>query len=241
MEQTLSSKTEKPPKISGVTSSRYGTPNFDWEPRERAAHIPKSRRHQATQIVQRVLDVIVCGVALLLLLPFFALIALCIKLDSHGPVLFTQTRVGRDGHEFPFYKFRSMVADAEAIRHLIEHKNERGGPVFKMKDDPRITRSGRILRRLSLDELPQLLNVLAGRHEPGGPASRAAPGSGAVHAAAGASFVGDAGSDGSVAGDGSGEFIVRAERGAGPVLCGEPVVVAEPADLVDDRSCRPHR
>ena len=104
-----------------------------------------------------------------ILLPAFAVIALLIKRDSPGPVLFKQNRIGKDGREFPFFKFRSMVADAESRRHLLDEQNERSGPVFKMKDDPRVTRVGRVLRRFSLDELPQILNVLRGEMSLVGP------------------------------------------------------------------------
>ena len=121
-----------------------------------------SSQHGAVQIVQRGCDVLFCTLALLILWPVFAVIALLIRLDSPGPVLFKQSRVGKDGREFWFYKFRSMVSDAEAQRHLLEMQNERSGPVFKMKNDPRITRVGRVLRKFSLDELPQLINVLQG-------------------------------------------------------------------------------
>ncbi|MDQ2687635.1 MAG: sugar transferase [Armatimonadota bacterium] len=112
--------------------------------------------------VLRALDVALSAVLILLLLPLFVLIALAIRLDSAGPVLFTQKRVGRDGREFDFFKFRSMITNAEARRHALEAQNERTGPVFKMRRDPRITRVGRWLRRSSLDELPQLFNVLRG-------------------------------------------------------------------------------
>jgi lipopolysaccharide/colanic/teichoic acid biosynthesis glycosyltransferase len=121
-----------------------------------------SARRQGAKTAQRALDVLFCSVLLLLLWPVFGVIALLIRLDSPGPVLFKQRRVGRDGEEFWFYKFRSMVSDAEAKRHLLEMQNERTGPVFKMKNDPRITRVGRVLRKFSLDELPQLINVLKG-------------------------------------------------------------------------------
>ncbi len=121
-----------------------------------------SSRHAGAQTAQRALDVFFCTLALLVLWPVFAVIALLIRMDSPGPVLFKQSRVGKDGDEFWFYKFRSMVSDAEALRHLLEMQNERSGPVFKMKNDPRITRVGRVLRKFSLDELPQLINVLKG-------------------------------------------------------------------------------
>lgn len=121
-----------------------------------------SSRRAATKTTQRVLDVVFTMIGLLIIWPVFAVIALLVKLDSPGPVLFKQTRVGKDGEEFWFYKFRSMVSDAESKRHLLEMHNERSGPVFKMRNDPRITRVGRVLRKFSLDELPQLINVLKG-------------------------------------------------------------------------------
>jgi lipopolysaccharide/colanic/teichoic acid biosynthesis glycosyltransferase len=121
-----------------------------------------SSRRLATKTVQRSLDLAFTAVGLLIIWPIFAVIALLIKIDSAGPVLFKQKRVGIDGEEFWFYKFRSMVNDAEAKRHLLEMHNERSGPVFKMRNDPRITRVGRVLRKFSLDELPQLINVLKG-------------------------------------------------------------------------------
>jgi lipopolysaccharide/colanic/teichoic acid biosynthesis glycosyltransferase len=110
----------------------------------------------------RVLDVFLAIIVSLVLLPLFALLALAVRLDSAGPVLFAQNRVGRDGREFRFFKFRSMQADAEVQRLGLEGRNERSGPVFKIRRDPRVTRVGRILRKYSLDELPQLLNVLRG-------------------------------------------------------------------------------
>ena len=114
------------------------------------------------QRVQRALDILVSCLALLLLLPIFTIISLVIKLDSPGSVLFIQRRVGRRGVLFPMYKFRSMVRNAETLRATLEASNERDGPVFKMRRDPRITRVGRVLRKYSLDELPQLVNVLKG-------------------------------------------------------------------------------
>ncbi len=113
-------------------------------------------------VVKRAMDILVAGVALLLLSPLMALIALAIKLDSPGPVLFAQTRVGKDGRPFTMLKFRSMVADAESRLAELEDRNEAVGPLFKIRDDPRRTRVGRFLRRTSLDELPQLINVLRG-------------------------------------------------------------------------------
>lgn len=111
---------------------------------------------------KRSLDFIVSAAALVLLSPVFGLIAAGIKLTSPGPVFFCQTRCGLGGRPFPLYKFRSMVADAEVLKVDLEEQNEVTGPVFKIKEDPRITPIGRWLRRLSLDELPQLWNVFRG-------------------------------------------------------------------------------
>jgi lipopolysaccharide/colanic/teichoic acid biosynthesis glycosyltransferase len=116
----------------------------------------------STPLWKRAADIALSGVALLLLLPLFALVALAIRLDSPGPVIFRQVRAGRGGRPFVFYKFRSMTADAEGQREALASRNEHDGPVFKIKDDPRKTRVGRLLRRASIDELPQLWNVLIG-------------------------------------------------------------------------------
>jgi lipopolysaccharide/colanic/teichoic acid biosynthesis glycosyltransferase len=94
--------------------------------------------------------------------PLLALAAFLIKLESRGPILYTSTRIGLSGKSFTFLKLRSMVNDAHQKRHHVEHLNECDGPVFKISNDPRVTRVGRLLRRTSIDELPQLLNVLKG-------------------------------------------------------------------------------
>lgn len=113
---------------------------------------------------KRTLDITLILSALPLLLPLFALVALAIKLNDGGPVLFWQKRVGRDGKVFAFPKFRSMCVNAEAIRAALLAGNQHGseGVTFKMKRDPRITTIGRIIRRTSIDELPQLWCVLTG-------------------------------------------------------------------------------
>ncbi|WP_267423507.1 MULTISPECIES: sugar transferase [unclassified Curtobacterium] len=111
---------------------------------------------------KRMLDVVGAGVGLLLLAPVFAVVALVIRLDDGGPVFFRQTRVGRGAAEFSILKFRTMCVDAEARMAALHRENEGAGPLFKMKDDPRVTRVGAFLRRTSLDELPQLWNVLVG-------------------------------------------------------------------------------
>ncbi|MFJ3033952.1 sugar transferase [Curtobacterium pusillum] len=111
---------------------------------------------------KRTLDVVGAGVGLVLLVPVFAVLALVIRADDRGPVFFRQTRVGRGGREFSILKFRTMCVDAEARMAALAQSNEGAGPLFKMKDDPRVTRVGSFLRRTSLDELPQLWNVLTG-------------------------------------------------------------------------------
>jgi len=118
---------------------------------------------------KRLLDVCAAAIALLLLSPLFLFTALAIKLDSRGPVFYRSTRLGYRAQPFSFLKFRSMVADAERRKKDLEHLNEMDGPVFKIRDDPRVTRVGRWLRRTSLDELPQLIHVLRGEMSLVGP------------------------------------------------------------------------
>jgi lipopolysaccharide/colanic/teichoic acid biosynthesis glycosyltransferase len=122
-------------------------------------------RHAArvTDVMKRLIDLAVSGTLLLLLLPLFSLVALAIRLESPGSVFFRQVRVGCQGKTFAMWKFRSMYVDAEARKAALEVQNEmQGGVIFKLKQDPRITRVGRIIRRLSIDELPQLWNVFRG-------------------------------------------------------------------------------
>lgn len=111
---------------------------------------------------KRAFDLVLASVALVLLLPIIPLIAVMIKLDSPGPVLFRQDRVGKNGRPFKFYKFRSMRSDAEEQKKDVEALNEVDGPVFKVRSDPRITSVGKFLRRSSLDEIPQVFNVFRG-------------------------------------------------------------------------------
>lgn len=111
---------------------------------------------------KRVLDLLGASVALVLFSPVMLLAALAVKFTSHGPAIFTQPRAGLGGKPFTMYKFRSMVADAEARQADLHALNEQDGPAFKIKNDPRITRVGKFLRKTSLDELPQLFNVLKG-------------------------------------------------------------------------------
>ncbi len=112
---------------------------------------------------KRIMDIVISALGMLILSPLFLLIALAVKLSSPGPVFFKQVRVGRYGRHFMFYKFRSMRLNADAEKAGLMARNEsRDGVIFKMKDDPRITKVGRFLRRTSLDELPQLWNVFIG-------------------------------------------------------------------------------
>lgn len=112
---------------------------------------------------KRMQDIILSALALVVFSPLFCVIAVLILLDDpHGSPIFSQTRVGRDGREFTMYKFRSMCTDAEEKLEQLLEQNEMAGPAFKIKDDPRITRIGSFLRKTSLDELPQLVNILKG-------------------------------------------------------------------------------
>jgi exopolysaccharide biosynthesis polyprenyl glycosylphosphotransferase len=126
-------------------------------------------RSKILRSLKRLLDVALAGVAVLASSPIMLVTALAIKLESPGPVIFRQIRVGKDGEHFPCYKFRSMYIDAEQRLQELMAKNEADGPVFKMKHDPRVTRVGRIIRKLSIDELPQLFNVLKGHMSLVGP------------------------------------------------------------------------
>jgi exopolysaccharide biosynthesis polyprenyl glycosylphosphotransferase len=119
--------------------------------------------------LKRGLDASLSGLGLLLLLPLFGVLALWIRLDSEGPVLYRSRRVGQKGRVFTCYKLRTMVTNADELKDSLRHRNEREGPFFKISDDPRITRSGRLLRKYSLDELPQLWNVLKGEMSLVGP------------------------------------------------------------------------
>lgn len=114
------------------------------------------------EVIKRVIDVVCSFVGVLVLSPLFVVIAIIIKFTSKGPVFFSQKRVGRDGKEFKMYKFRSMVVNAEELKEKLAAQNEMSGPMFKMKDDPRVTKVGKFIRKTSLDELPQLWNVLKG-------------------------------------------------------------------------------
>lgn len=119
--------------------------------------------------LKRIIDI--CGTlcAIILLSPVMIIVAIAIKIDSKGPILFSQERVGQDGITFIMYKFRSMVTDAEKKLDKLKDKNEMTGPMFKIKNDPRITKVGCFIRKTSIDELPQLFNVLKGEMSLVGP------------------------------------------------------------------------
>ncbi|MDD5465391.1 MAG: sugar transferase [Candidatus Omnitrophica bacterium] len=117
---------------------------------------------KADSIIKRIFDIFVAGSILCLFLPVFIVIGLFIKIESSGPVFYISKRNGRKGIVFNFYKFRSMVHNADRLKEQIRHRSEVDGPIFKIRKDPRLTRVGAFLRKYSLDELPQLINVLKG-------------------------------------------------------------------------------
>lgn len=132
--------------------------------------LPRYSRHGfLMRIAKRLMDLLGASLAVLILSPLLFFTALAIKIDSRGPVFFTQERTGKDHKRFRMYKFRSMYVNAEAQKSDLQEFNVAGGPIFKMKKDPRITRIGQIIRRLSIDELPQLINVFRGEMSLVGP------------------------------------------------------------------------
>ncbi|MEO4053442.1 sugar transferase [Solibacillus sp. CAU 1738] len=121
-------------------------------------------------ISKRIVDLVCSTIGIILLIPLFLLLAIFIKLeDRKGPVIFKQIRIGKSGKQFNIYKFRSMVTNAEELKVALLEHNEIAGPVFKIKYDPRVTKVGKFIRKTSLDELPQLLNVLKGEMSLVGP------------------------------------------------------------------------
>jgi exopolysaccharide biosynthesis polyprenyl glycosylphosphotransferase len=124
---------------------------------------------RSSRMLKRAFDLVLVSIGLVLISPVLIAIAIAIRLDSRGPVFFRQIRVGRDGHHFRIFKFRSMALDAEMRKDELRSLNEAGDGLFKIADDPRVTRVGRVLRRTSLDELPQLFNVLRGQMSLVGP------------------------------------------------------------------------
>jgi exopolysaccharide biosynthesis polyprenyl glycosylphosphotransferase len=119
-------------------------------------------KYSSYYVIKRFIDIFGAIVGLALLSPLFLVIFLLIKIDSKGPAVYSQIRVGKDGKLFKMYKFRSMITNAEELLEKLKEKNEMDGPMFKIKDDPRITKVGKFIRKTSIDELPQLINVLKG-------------------------------------------------------------------------------
>lgn len=132
-------------------------------------HVEQRRTESVAHSVKACVDRVGAALGLLMLLPLFAVIAIAIKAEDEGPIFFRQRRVGHQGEQFSLVKFRTMSVDAEARLGELQQLNEGAGPLFKMKDDPRVTRIGRRLRKYSLDELPQLWNVLVGQMSLVGP------------------------------------------------------------------------
>ena len=108
------------------------------------------------------MDILCSLIGLIILTPLFLIVGILIRLESKGSIIFSQERIGKDGNVFKMYKFRSMVVNAEELKGKLCHKNEMSGPMFKIKDDPRVTKIGKFIRKTSIDELPQLFNVLKG-------------------------------------------------------------------------------
>lgn len=150
-----------PVALTAEEAKGMGDPEPDYETAAAAERLRKGR--YAYRFVKRAFDIAFSGLILIMLSWLFLLTAIAIKIDDpSGPVFFGQDRVGRDGKRFRMWKFRSMCADAEAKLADLQAQNEKDGPVFKMADDPRITRVGHLIRKTSIDELPQFFNVFKG-------------------------------------------------------------------------------
>ena len=152
------------PRLFEVLGTKVGIHTVEGIP---LVGLPPLKLSRSSRLLKRTMDLTVAAVALVLLAPLFALVALLVKLDSRGPVFFRQVRMGERDRTFRIYKFRSMATDAESRKRQLVHLNQharRGDDarMFKVADDPRVTRIGRFLRRTSIDELPQLINVLRG-------------------------------------------------------------------------------
>nr|WP_291722716.1 exopolysaccharide biosynthesis polyprenyl glycosylphosphotransferase [Clostridium sp.] len=131
--------------------------------------VDKYRKSRAYYFIKRMMDIICSLMGIIIFSPIMIGIAAAIKLDSKGPAIFSQERVGKNGKLFKMYKFRSMVSGAEELLDKLKDKNEMTGPTFKMKEDPRVTKVGKFIRKTSLDELPQLFNVIRGEMSLVGP------------------------------------------------------------------------
>lgn len=131
--------------------------------------IENKRNNALYEVIKRIIDIVASFIGLILLSPLMLIVSILIKLESKGEVIFKQKRVGLNGKEFYMYKFRSMVINAEELKAELESKNEMSGPMFKIKNDPRITKVGNLIRKTSIDELPQLINVIKGEMSLVGP------------------------------------------------------------------------
>ncbi len=191
------------------------------------------------RFLKRAFDIAVSTAALLVLSPFILVIAAAIKCTSHGPVFFRQQRTGRNEQPFYVLKFRTMFEDAEARRSELEHLNEMDGPLFKVRNDPRVTRIGRFLRRTSLDEIPQLINVWKGDMSLVGP-SALRGGRSPGHRGLGPQTVRDpAGDDRSLAGIGAQRALAPRALPPRLPLRGVLVAVVGHADPLADAGHRP--
>ncbi|MGL5869562.1 sugar transferase [Clostridium chrysemydis] len=129
----------------------------------------KEKSYIIYNFTKRIIDILGSLIGLIFLSPILLIISILIKLESKGDLIFSQERIGKDGKSFKMYKFRSMVQNAEELKKKLETQNEMSGPMFKMKEDPRVTRVGKFIRKTSIDELPQLVNVLKGEMSLVGP------------------------------------------------------------------------
>jgi lipopolysaccharide/colanic/teichoic acid biosynthesis glycosyltransferase len=146
-----------------ATIVNRGRPTYSLEWIERYRPERQWLRGRAYRRAKRIMDLTLSLLAMPIVLPLFAIIALAIKIESPGgPIIFTQNRTGKSGRRFKMYKFRTMVPNAEELKKQLAHLNELQWPDFKITNDPRVTRVGKFLRKTSLDELPQIINVIRG-------------------------------------------------------------------------------
>ncbi|WP_212902313.1 sugar transferase [Clostridium polyendosporum] len=136
---------------------------------EKSIQVTRVKERTAYLFLKKLIDLIgaICG--LIITTPILIVTVIAIRIESKGPILFKQERIGQDGRRFNMYKFRSMVINAEELKDKFIEKNEMSGPMFKIKDDPRITKVGKFIRKTSIDELPQLINILKGEMSLVGP------------------------------------------------------------------------
>lgn len=143
--------------------------DIDYESQINEVIVGEKRSNILYDFSKRFIDVIASALALVVLSPVFLIVGILVKLESKGEAIFSQTRIGLNGKKFKIYKFRSMVANAEELKVKLAKQNEMSGPMFKMKEDPRVTKIGKFIRKTSIDELPQLMNVLKGEMSLVGP------------------------------------------------------------------------